>query len=125
MKLTDFLQDVGPVVAYYPRLCPLCGGVNATLLLCQLLYWDGKQADPAGWIYKTQEDLSEELGMTRTEQENARRTLRGNGFLEEDRRGIPARLYYRIDKHAVNAAWETYMSSTVEPEDAGFPHSRM
>jgi hypothetical protein len=52
LRLTDFLADAGRPVAYYPRLRELTGSISATLLLCQLIYWHGKQRDPSGWIYK-------------------------------------------------------------------------
>jgi hypothetical protein len=106
MRLTDFLRDLGQPVAYYPTLTDLTGGVTATLMLCQLAYWTGKQADPHGWIYKTQADWWAELRLSRYEQETARKALRERGFVHEERRGIPAKLYYRLDLDAVDAAWE-------------------
>jgi len=108
MKLTDLLQDLGPAVAYYPRLCPIMGGVAPTILVCQLLYWDGKQEDPEGWIFKTMEEIRAETGLTRTEQETARKKLKTKGFLEEKFQGLPRRLYYRVNKKALNGAWEGY-----------------
>jgi hypothetical protein len=51
MKLTDFLQDVGRPVAFYPSLRRITGSTTATLFLCQLIYWKGKEADKEGWIY--------------------------------------------------------------------------
>jgi len=57
VRLSDFLVDVGRPVAYYPKLSHITGGVKETLFLCQLLYWDGKQNDSGGWIYKTQQEM--------------------------------------------------------------------
>jgi len=55
MKLSDFLENVGRPIAYYPRLAQVVGGVKATVFLCQLIYWRGKESDKHGWIYKTAE----------------------------------------------------------------------
>jgi len=105
MKLTDFLDGIGRPVAYYPSLVKITGSVGAGIFLCQLLYWKGKEADPEGWIFKTQGEISEETGLTRSEQETARKLLRERGLLEEKRAGIPARLYFNpcIDK--INDSW--------------------
>ncbi|RDV83898.1 hypothetical protein [Ammonifex thiophilus] len=106
MRLTDFLREVGPPVGYYPGLTRITGGVKETLFLCQLLYWTDREADPEGWVHKTQEEIAEETGLSRREQESARRSLKELGFLEEKREGCPARLLYRVNLDALNAAWE-------------------
>jgi hypothetical protein len=77
-----------------------------TLFVCQLLYWTGKGDDPDGWIYKTREEWTWEIGFSRWEQESARRELRKRGLLEERFKGIPRRLEYRLKLEAINAAWE-------------------
>ncbi len=84
-------------VAYHPLLAKISGGVTAGVLLSQLLYWTGKQRDPEGWIYKTQAELEEETGLTRYEQEHARKQLRKANILQEKRKGTPAKLYFKID----------------------------
>ncbi|HID4550777.1 TPA: hypothetical protein ACXE7R_005135 [Enterobacter cloacae] len=50
------------------------------------------------WFYKTQTDLEEETGLTRYEQEGARKKLVSCGVLEEAKRGIPAKLYFRVNQ---------------------------
>lgn len=135
MKVGEFLRELGHPISYYPKLVPVAGSVNATVLLCQLLYWDGKQHDPDGWIYKTQDELREETGLTRAMQEEARGKLRSRGILEEVKRGVPARLYYRVDIDALERAWEEHVlpqtrmresrilgSGDVAPENAGKSH---
>lgn len=112
VKLTDFLMDIGKPVAYYPKLSAITGGVKETLLLCQLIYWQGKQESRNGWIYKTREELTEETGLSRYEQETARKNLIKKGFLEEKLAGIPARLHYRVNVEAVNEAWNEYIESS-------------
>jgi hypothetical protein len=86
-------------IAFHPMLARLFGGINEALLFQQLAYWSDKGADPE-WIYKTQKDIEEETTLTRTQQESARAKLRKLGVVEEQKRGLPAKLYFRIH-------WET------------------
>lgn len=125
MKLTNFLQDLGSPVAYYPRLSNITGGVKETLFLCQLLYWQGKQSDKDGWIYKTQNDIFNETGLTRYEQEAARKSLVSRGFIDEKRRGIPAKMHYKINIDAINEAWEAFISNEYDDNDLSCPQTSM
>jgi len=97
MNITDAIENVGRPVAYYSNIARWLGSVGDAIFLCQLLYWYGKGKDPDGWIYKTQKEFEEETALSRYEQEHARRKLKSLGILEEERRGVPARLYYHID----------------------------
>ena len=93
-----------PMVGYRPQLAPLVGGAVPALLLSQLLYWTGKQWDPAGWICKDQQALQQETGLTRREQETARKRLRQAGVLEETRRAYHRKLHYRVNGSALGRA---------------------
>lgn len=119
MKVGHLLRDVGRPVAYYPKLVPITGSTNATILLCQFLYWEGKQHDEDGWIYKTQADINEETGLTRYEQEGARKKLRESGILEEKRSGIPAKLYFRVDHDKLHNLWESQARMQKTPIQGG------
>ncbi len=103
--LVHTLQGLGRAVAYFPGLNEITGGITASLFLQQLMYWTEHTSDPDGWIYKTRADLTAELGMTRREQETARRNLKARGLIEEVKRGMPQRLNYRICLEAIDAAW--------------------
>ncbi len=120
MKLSDLLPDPGRPVAYYPRLRALTGSTNATLLLCQLLYWHGKQRDKSGWILKRgsaapndregklnplNQSIEAETGLTYKEQKAARRILRARGFLRERQNRLQHLTYYKLDLEAIQAAW--------------------
>src|SRR5215217_9490268 len=94
----DLLDDRGP--AYVPWLVWEFGP-HGGLFMSQLLYWDGKGHDPDGWIYKTEKEMEQETGLTRSSQRRARRVLVGKGVLEVDKRGLPRRLYYRTDLRAL------------------------
>ena len=108
-------------VAYYPKLVKVTGGVNAAIFLSQLGYWTPKAADPDGWVYKTQIEWESETGLTRWEQETARRQLRERSILSETKRGMPARLYFRIDVDALTTSWEV----TFQSQNEGNPQPRM
>jgi hypothetical protein len=85
--------------------------VGATVFLANLFQWSGTQRDPDGWIFKTQEEIEAETGLSRREQETARKQLRSAALLGEARRGVPARLYYRIHMEALNRAWEEFLAN--------------
>ena len=89
----DILQRRGRVVAFYPDLARAVGSVKAGLLLSQLLYW----SRGTEWICKTQEEIQERTSLSRQEQETARALLKELGILEEKYRGMPRRLYFRIN----------------------------
>jgi hypothetical protein len=61
----------GKPIAYYPNFARHLGGVKASLLLCQLIYWNEKGRLPDGWVYKTRDELEDETGLTVQEQRTA------------------------------------------------------
>lgn len=105
MRLGDYLRDLGRPVMYWPSLCPIVGGVNATILLCHLIWWGDKGDAGDGWIYKTQDAITDETGLSRREQDTARAKLTGLDLLEIDRRGVPPTLYYRVDLDRLESLW--------------------
>ncbi len=84
-------------IAFHRPLVRVTGSVTAALFLSQLMYWSPRGKDPAGWIYKRVEERTEETGLSRDEQQTVRKRLVQLGVLEEQRRGIPYRLYYRLN----------------------------
>lgn len=124
MNVADVLQGLGNPTMNYANLNMAVGSANAGLMLAQLIYWDGKQKDAEGWIYKTQSDFTEELGISRYEQETARKKLRKLGILEELKKGLPAKLHYRINKERLQEVFEEYLASKKPkmPKDAEIPH---
>ena len=89
-------------IAFHPALARVLGVIGEALLFQQLAYWSDKGNDPE-WIYKTQAELEEETTLTRTQQENARKNLRRLGVVEERKKGLPAKLYFRVDWDALFA----------------------
>lgn len=108
MRLSEALDELGAPLAYYPQLAKLLGGVKATIFLCQLMYWLGKQANPNGWIYKTAAEIETETGLTYKEQAAARKHLKELGLLRESYQRIEHKLYFRPDLEALDALWEKH-----------------
>jgi hypothetical protein len=82
-------------------------GPAAGTFLRQLIYWTGKEHDLEGWIYKTQTEMEQETGLSRKQQEKARKILRNAGVLEEVKKRTPRRLHYRVDLEALLGVMET------------------
>lgn len=128
MKLTEFLQDVGRPVAYFPKLKRLTGSTTATILLCQFIYWVGKGVDKDGWLYKTSEEIEEETGLSYNEQKTARKILVDAGLLEEHYARLDHQLRFRLDLNKINEKWGTEEPKNGECDDSTFgndvsPHS--
>lgn len=105
MKLTDFLTDVGRPIAYFPKLKRITGSTTATILLCQFIYWRGKEADPEGWLYKTSDDIERETGLTYKEQKTARSALVSAGLLEEHYARLDHQMEFRLNLDEINRKW--------------------
>lgn len=83
-------------VAFHRRFVDITGSINAALMLSQGVYWQSRNED-GEWWFQTREKWTEETGMTRDEQETARKKLRECDFWHEELRGVPAKLYYKVD----------------------------
>ena len=100
---TELLLEVFDIpVSFHRCLVPVTGGITSALMLSQVI-WTTHALEPAaeGWFMRSQEEWTEETGLSRWEQETARRALRRAGLLEERRFGMPARLWFRICPAAV------------------------
>lgn len=110
-------------IAYHRIFAKIGGSITAGLLLSQLFYWSDKGSGGDGWIYKTQNDIEEETGMSRWEQESARKLLREKGLVEETKRGLPAKLFYRVNISALMEAIQKIAEGPAN-KDAGKPHAQ-
>jgi hypothetical protein len=91
-----FQDTLDRPIAFHPVFAKLTRSVNAALLLSQAVYWTKRI--PAGkWFYKTMKEWEEETTLSRHEQEGARKILRQLSFWQEERRGVPAKMYFRVD----------------------------
>lgn len=120
MKLTDFLQDVGRPIAYYPSLRKITGSTNATILLCQFIYWRGKESDPEGWLYKDAETIEIETGLSYEEQKAARRRLIETNLLEEYYARLEHQMWFRLILDTINEKWASWQCHAPEQGNATF-----
>lgn len=100
MDITDFLDSP---IAFHRAFVGMGVGITGALMLSQSMYWSKRTKDGTGWFYKTQVEWEEETGMTRYEQETARDKLVEMGVLEEEKRGIPCKLFYRVHREGLAA----------------------
>lgn len=91
-------------VAYHRAFVSLGAGVTGALMLSQAVYWSSRTNDKDGWFYKSQVEWEEETGLTRYEQEGARKKLVKLGVLEEKKQGVPCKLYFRVLIDALSAS---------------------
>jgi hypothetical protein len=105
MKLTDFLQNTGRPIAYYPSLRKITGSTTATILLCQFIYWRGKESDPDGWLYKESAEIEQETGLSYDEQKTARKKLVENGLLKEHYARLDHQMKFRLNLDEINKKW--------------------
>jgi hypothetical protein len=86
------------VIAFHPFYGKITGSATHGLLLSQFSYWSSsREADQDGWFSKTQEEINNDTQLSRKEQESGRKALKALGLLEEQKRGIPSRIYYKIN----------------------------
>ncbi|KJC14682.1 hypothetical protein DZA25_29080, partial [Pseudomonas aeruginosa] len=100
MNLADMLDRP---IAFQRAFVSLGAGITGALMLSQAVYWTCRTEDADGWFYKTMDEWEAETGMTRSEQEGARKKLVKCGVLEEMKKGVPCRLYYRVNMDAIAA----------------------
>lgn len=98
MSSRQVLQALDRPIAFQRSFVRLTGSINAALMLSQAIYWSLRSRGGDGWFWKTAEDWENETGMTRREQESARKLLRDRGLLEEEKRGMPAKIWFRVDE---------------------------
>lgn len=108
MILASVFPGTGRVVAYKPDVALMLDDVNQALMLCQLLFWSGKEWEP-GSIIKSQEEMQFETGLTRSQQETARRGLCKKGFMAVTKKKCPPVLHYHLDIEAIKAAWRAFL----------------
>lgn len=113
MKLTNYILDLGRVVAYYPNLKKVTGSTTASILLCQLLYWCDKTN--TGWIYKDSFDIEEETGLSIYEQQTARKVLIELNILSEEYKRLDHKIAFRINQEVLNDLWEQETGTESKP----------
>ena len=109
IKLIESMND--KPIAFNPIYVKIGCGINGALMLSQLVYWTSRTKNKDGWIYKTHEDWEQETGLTRREQDTARKTLKSLGFLVEKKAGVPCKLHFRVERENLYKSLIKYSES--------------
>jgi hypothetical protein len=112
----DLLGLLDAPIAFHRVFVKLASGVTAGLLLSQAYYWSKNKTakQRGGWFYKSHTEWEEETGLTRREQETARKHLCEKGLLEEKIDALPGKgrvLWFRVDLDSLCEA----LKAVVEP----------
>jgi transcription initiation factor IIE alpha subunit len=92
------IKDMLPnrVVGYSPDLARMVGGATIGLFLSQLLFLSDKGANPDGWVYKSEAEMGKETGLTKREQQSARRKLLALGVIAIMRGGWKNTYHFKV-----------------------------
>jgi hypothetical protein len=93
-KVKDMLPN--RVVGYSPDLARAVGGATTGLFLSQLLFLSDKGHNPDGWVYKSEAEMGKETGLTKREQQTARRKLLSLGVIRIERRGFKFTYHFKV-----------------------------
>lgn len=93
----DNSADADYLISYPRSFVTTTGNMASAILLSQLLRLSKNATETDGWIPKTETAWRELTGLTRHEQIAARKILRTVKVLEEEVRGMPATLYFRLN----------------------------
>lgn len=99
-------------IAYSPVVAKATGSVKLTVLWCQIHYWTDRARDPEGWVYKTAENILDETGLSRKEQQTARDLAESLGVMETKVKGTPPTLHFRVNMEGMIGQIERYLSQS-------------
>jgi hypothetical protein len=83
-------------VGYSPDLARAVGGATIGLFLSQLLFLSDKGHNPEGWVYKSEAEMGKETGLTKREQQTARRKLLSLGVITIMRGGWKNTYHFKV-----------------------------
>jgi hypothetical protein len=109
IKLIEAMND--QPIAFNKHYVFIGCGINGALMLSQLVYWTARSKNDEGWIYKTHHEWTMETGLTRKEQETARKTLKHLGFITEIKKGVPCKVYFKVERENLYKALIEYSES--------------
>lgn len=110
VALIDAMND--RPIAFNRHYVSLGCGINGALMLSQMVYWSKRTKDKNGYFYKTQDDWEQETGLTRREQETARKRLRELGFVSEHKHGVPCKVHFRVEHDNLYSALIKYAQNS-------------
>jgi hypothetical protein len=93
-KVKDLLPN--RTVGYSPDLARAVGGATIGLFLSQLLFLSDKGANHEGWVYKSEAEMARETGLSKREQQTARRKLLALGVIQIVRKGFKFTYHFKV-----------------------------
>src|SRR5688500_3878883 len=93
-KVKDMLPN--RVVGYSPDLARIVGGATTGIYFSQLLFLSDKGANPEEWVYKSEQEMGRETGLTKREQQTARRKLLALGVIAIMRGGWKNTYHFKV-----------------------------
>lgn len=99
------------VISFPPILAKITGSINAALFLAQSIYWSNRSSEKDGTFWKTQNEWEEETTLSRFQQESCRNSLRELGVLEEIKKGLPCKIFFKINFKKIEQLAEEYFKN--------------
>jgi hypothetical protein len=93
-KIKDLLPN--RVVGYSPDLARIVGGATIGLFLSQLLFLSDKGHNTDGRVYNSEAEMGKETGLTKREQQTARRKLLSLGVIAIMRGGWKNTYHFKV-----------------------------
>ena len=110
------LEILGQAPIVFHRIfVDIMGSVTAALWLSYALYALAKHPERESWFWHTARDWLESTGLSRREQESARRVLVGRNLVLQQRAGMPARLHFKVNLDELGRGLTVHLG---EPESA-------
>jgi len=116
--IKNILGSEAKVVPYYAVIARKLNSKNAALMLQQLVYWRCRTRDPDGWVYKTIEEIKNELFLSRYEQETAIHILIKDELIEKQVKGLPPKRYFMVNLERVDEFLKEIVADKRECQNA-------
>lgn len=114
--IMEFLKRLtGAPVVLHPVILTVAGSLAAGQMLTQALLVP-KEVKNEGWFTLSREEWQKLTYLGRYEQEDARRTLKKRGLMEERRSGLPAKVWYRVNDAELLRAMLAYNPMAPPPD---------
>lgn len=114
--ITGLLSNTGFIM--YNKTIAKELGINEAVLLGEFCakyqYWleNGALIQNDGWFFVTRDDIFLDTGLTDNQQRSALQTLRDNGVVETQKKGLPAKMWYKLIVYSLhNLLSEKYTAS--------------
>jgi hypothetical protein len=107
MKFSDFLQDIGRPIAYYPSLAFCLGSIPAAILCAQLVYWYDKARHE--YLYKTYVELENETGLSMKQLRAARAILEKKGIISFRFARLLHETHYILHIEILDKIWDAWV----------------